>query len=427
MMAQDVNFTRQPTPEQREDRVLLERIRLGAKIVLVAATGAFFGELTLLAGERPGVSVVQGTNILAIALVLAFARSPVERMRNLALAFVAYATTTLCIGAVGILANDPITAILVLTVLALGASTFIPWGVPWQSLGVAVSTAVAIGVVVILAGQGPLLWMQNVAAVLATLAATIFVSHSLARQRAIIVRTEYEHLDTEASLRDATRILEREVEDHRRTEETLRLALRELDHRVKNTLATVQSVAYSTLAASQSREEFGRAFYGRIQAMARVHNALAARKWKGLDLRALVALVVDPYRPGADSVSIDCEGGSVSAGVARMLATALHELATNAAKYGALSTADGRVHIETRIVSPESPRLHLTWAEANGPAVTTPSRRGLGIKLIEEGIAYESGGTVTLQFQPSGVYCEIDIPLDAVSSSMRHATVPEPS
>ena len=114
-------------------------------------------------------------------------------------------------------------------------------------------------------------------------------------------------------------------------------------------------------------------------------------------------------------MSIECGGDSVSSDLVRILGMALHELATNAAKYGALSTGEGRVVLSSRCESREDePRLHIVWKEANGPAVEDPQRRGLGTKLIEEGLAYESGGTVNLAFLPSGVCCEIDVPLPAL-------------
>jgi two-component sensor histidine kinase len=191
----------------------------------------------------------------------------------------------------------------------------------------------------------------------------------------------------------------------------LRFTLRELDHRVKNTLATVQAVAQRTLESSRSPVEFADAFHGRVQAMSRVHEALAARKWDGLTMRELIELAVGPYRLHDDSISILCDEGFVSSDVARMLSVTLHELATNAAKYGALSTPAGYVHISSRIDTEDEPRLLIEWREANGPIVQNPTHRGLGRTLIEEGIAHEANGVVRLEFPSSGVCCEIDIPL----------------
>jgi two-component sensor histidine kinase len=189
--------------------------------------------------------------------------------------------------------------------------------------------------------------------------------------------------------------------------------MRELDHRVKNTLATVQSVADQTLRSSQSMSEFGPAFSGRIQAMARIHTALAGRRWEGLPLTELIELVVGPYRRHTDSVSIDSDGTFISSELVRVLGMALHELATNAAKYGALSTNEGRLAIWSRVDLDGAPRLRIHWSERGGPPVTEPSLRGFGVRLIEEALAYEFEGRVRLQFPGEGLRCEIDIPIPA--------------
>src|SRR5262249_34790320 len=171
------------------------------------------------------------------------------------------------------------------------------------------------------------------------------------------------------SLREANRRLEEEIHQHRRTEDALRFAVRELDHRVKNTLATVQAVADQTLRASSTMAEFSEAFHGRIQAIARIHTALASRRWEGLTLTALVQLVVGPYRHHAESVAVECDGTFVSSELVRVLGMALHELATNAAKYGALSTKEGRVAISSRFDSNGRQGLRICWSEHAGPRV----------------------------------------------------------
>ena len=401
------------TPEEAENRLLLERIRLAVRIVGAGVAAVFVGELILRPGERPGVSLVQLANLIVCVVILACLGAPAQRTRNLGLGFVAYVVTTVCTGAVGIFAHDATTATIVLIAVAFGAGTLVPWGPWWQLAGVVLTTGVAIWTVTAVV-QAPAFVLQNIGSILPTLTATIFVAHILRRQSALVARSEHERDTREATLRDANRRLEQEVEEHRRTEETLRFALRELDHRVKNTLATVQSVAQHTLESSQSRAEFSQAFHGRIQAMARIHTALAATKWKGLGLRELVELTVGPYQPHADSVWLECDRAAVSSDLVRPLGLALHELATNAAKYGALSTGEGRVALSSRLESTgDEPRLHIVWREANGPVVEEPQRRGLGTRLIQEGLAYESGGTVDLAFLPTGVCCEIDMPLSA--------------
>jgi two-component system CheB/CheR fusion protein len=100
---------------------------------------------------------------------------------------------------------------------------------------------------------------------------------------------------------------------------------------------------------------------------------------------------------------------------------ALHELATNAAKYGALSTSGGRVVVSSWTDAGTEPRLHVVWQELRGPRVVEPARRGLGTKLIDDALVYESGGTVALRFEPSGVRCEIDIPLPRAAAGAAEA------
>jgi two-component sensor histidine kinase len=120
---------------------------------------------------------------------------------------------------------------------------------------------------------------------------------------------------------------------------------------------------------------------------------------------------VGPYRHHQDSVSIDCNGTFVSSEHVRVLGMALHELATNAAKYGALSTDRGRVAVSSRVDDGRARRLRIIWTECNGPRVTQPTRRGFGTRLIEEAIAYELEGEVRLRFPTEGVRCELELPL----------------
>jgi two-component sensor histidine kinase len=283
---------------------------------------------------------------------------------------------------------------------------------PYAVLSVLLILITAIWTVSTVVESPRLFWVQNVGSVVPTLIATVFIAYALERQRKADLRAETEGNAREDRLRESNRRLEREVEQHRQTEEALRFALRELDHRVKNTLATVQSVADQTLRTTGSTREFGAAFSGRIQAMARIHTALAARRLEGLALRDLIELVVGPYRHGTASISVECDGTCMSSDQARVLGLTLHELATNAAKYGALSTKEGRVTVCSWVEPSSTPRLHLSWRESDGPAVCEPVHQGFGTKLIREALPYESGGFVDLQFSGDGLRCEIDFPLD---------------
>jgi two-component sensor histidine kinase len=390
---------------------LVDRIRLAGAIVIAGILVVFVGGWVRFGGEHWDISLVQTANLVIVALVLRSLRPPARHRENLLLAFTGYAVTALSVGVVGVLARDATTPVILLVAMALGVAALLPWGPRWQLAAVLVAVAVSVWTVATLVESPRLFWVQNIGSLLPTLTATILIAHVIGRERSLIVRTEHEHADKEARLSEVNRNLEREISEHRRTEETLRFTLRELDHRVKNTLATVQSVAHHTLDSSASLDEFGRAFHGRLQAMARIHGALAARKWEGLAFGELVELVVGPLRHHPESVSVQCDGAFVPTALARVLGMALHELATNAAKYGALSTGDGRVAVSSRLDPNGGPRLKIVWRESNGPAVGEPPRRGLGTKLIEEALVYESGGAVSLRFEPSGLCCELDIPL----------------
>lgn len=401
-------------PVEGADQLLLDRLRLGARLILAGVAIVFVGELVLRPGERPLVNFVQALNFVAVAAALRFLGEPSRRSFNLVLGFAAYAVTILATGAVGVVAGDATTPVVMFVGLAVVTATFVPWSPWWQLLGVVVSTATAIWTVATVVRLPRLFWLQNVGAVAPTLASTVVICHVLRRQRAAVERAQRERHSREESLLEANRRLETEIQEHQKTEDALRFAMRELDHRVKNTLATVQSVADQTLRSSGSMSKFGAAFYGRIQAMARIHTALAGRRWEGLTAAELIELVVGPYRRNTESVSIESDDTFLSSELVRVLGMALHELATNAAKYGALSTNEGRLAIWSRVESNGASRLRISWSERDGPLVGEPARRGFGMKLIEEALAYEADGRVDVQFPGQGLRCEIEVPVPPV-------------
>lgn len=201
-------------------------------------------------------------------------------------------------------------------------------------------------------------------------------------------------------------ISERKRADHRR-----QLTIRELHHRVKNTLATVQALAQHTSQSSTSLAGFLATFSGRIDALARMHAPLTEETSKDLGLRELLSLIVVPL--GARTENISIEGGdvAVSGSSVRPLGLAFHELATNSAKFGALSSDKGRVAVSWRTASAGHGRvLRILWAESGGPEVKMPSRRGFGSALIEEALPYELGGEAALDFPRAGLRCEMAVP-----------------
>ena len=201
-----------------------------------------------------------------------------------------------------------------------------------------------------------------------------------------------------------------DVTERQRAQRRQALMMQELDHRVKNNLAAVLSIAEHTRAHSDSLEAFAKAFEGRIKALARTHSALALTKWQGLELSELVRLTLEPYRTGEGGRLIVIDGPSMMlpARAAQPLCMALHELATNAVKYGSLSAAGGRVRISWRPLAPGG--FELSWIEAGGPTVAPPSRKGFGTSLVQGVIEYELGGRLQMEFAPAGLQCRIKLP-----------------
>jgi PAS domain S-box-containing protein len=207
-----------------------------------------------------------------------------------------------------------------------------------------------------------------------------------------------------------------DVTERKLAEEQQRVLVAELDHRVKNMLATVSVVATRTQDASASVADFVAAFEGRIKAMAIAHELLSVRRWQGLPLAELVRRELAPY---ATSKNTEIDGPEVilRAEAGQAMAVGLHELVTNAAKYGALSTDDGRVSIRwyCRLNGGAHVGLAFEWQEIGGPSVATPSNQGYGTSVIREIIPYELGGTAELTFAPEGVRCRLEIPVDSLS------------
>ncbi|MBP2231225.1 PAS domain S-box-containing protein [Azospirillum agricola] len=201
-----------------------------------------------------------------------------------------------------------------------------------------------------------------------------------------------------------------DVTGRKKAEERQLLLLEELNHRVKNTLAIVQSIASQTLRLVTTPAAFTESFQARLHALAQAHDLLTRQQWQGALLDELLTLTLGPYR-GADRVLIEGPPVMLSTGVAVSLHLAFHELATNAAKYGALSVQGGTVEVFWSVVERAGMALELVWRERGGPPVVPPSRRGFGSRLIERGLPYELDGKVSLDFDLAGVRCALVIPL----------------
>jgi two-component sensor histidine kinase len=212
---------------------------------------------------------------------------------------------------------------------------------------------------------------------------------------------------------------QREIAERREAERHRVLLINELNHRVKNTLATVQSIAAQTLRTSVNDGEARHRLDARLMALSDAHNLLTEHNWEGATLDRVADMALRPHRNDRED-RFDIQGPDlrVLPKTALALAMALHELATNASKYGALSNTSGRVQLHWQVAQEENgPRLHVVWSEKDGPPVTPPSRRGFGSRLIERGLAAELGGSVELTYPAEGVVCTINAPLPATATS----------
>ncbi|TAJ74809.1 MAG: GAF domain-containing protein [Phenylobacterium sp.] len=191
------------------------------------------------------------------------------------------------------------------------------------------------------------------------------------------------------------------------------LLVNELNHRVKNTMAIVQSLSAQTLRADRPTALARADFDSRLMALAGAHVLMTEAEWRSVSLRELVVRTTQPFAQGSGAARFHLDGpdATLPPKSAVAFALAVHELCTNAAKYGALSTGAGRVAIDWGLAeSPDGPRLRLSWRESGGPPVAEPARRGFGSRLLERGLAAELRGQVRLGFPPDGLVCEIDAP-----------------
>lgn len=202
-----------------------------------------------------------------------------------------------------------------------------------------------------------------------------------------------------------------DITDRRAAEERRALLMREVDHRAKNALAVVQATLRLTQASDL--ESFRAEVEGRVAAIARAQTLLADESWSGADLHALLEGGLAPFL-GGEKHRARLEGPRVTLppGAAQPFAMAVHELATNATKHGALSTCGGEVRVAWRLGDDPRDTLHLRWTEAGGPALPGPPvRRGFGSRVLEGTVRHQLGGTVTLHWEGTGLICEIELPL----------------
>jgi two-component sensor histidine kinase len=208
--------------------------------------------------------------------------------------------------------------------------------------------------------------------------------------------------------------ISQDITEQKQAEEQQRFFLDELNHRVKNTLTTVQSIASQTLRTTDSPTQFREAFEGRLLALSKTHNLLTRKSWREAELRDIAEQELAPYRkPGDERVVLNGPDVKLPARYAINLGLVLHELVTNAAKYGALSNNAGHLDVTWSVDgSPDRPQqLRIHWTETGGPPVAPPKRQGFGSRLIRRSIEGELGGYMVLNFAEAGVSYDISVPL----------------
>jgi PAS domain S-box-containing protein len=207
-----------------------------------------------------------------------------------------------------------------------------------------------------------------------------------------------------------------DITEHKQDARQRELLVAELSHRVKNTLASVVTIARQSYTPGTTVEAARAVFEGRVRALAQTHTRLAEADWEGVLLETMLSDELAPYRSEKSGIVLDGPAISFPPRVAVMLGMAFHELATNAAKYGALSQPGGRLRVGWRL---ENGALEVEWVESDGPPVPVPSRSGFGRLLLERALAADLKGSVKLEFPETGLCCRLSVPLDA--GAMRSA------
>jgi PAS domain S-box-containing protein len=208
-----------------------------------------------------------------------------------------------------------------------------------------------------------------------------------------------------------------DLTERRQAEERQRLLTHELEHRIKNTLAMVQAIVSQTLRGAPSTRAANVAISSRLVTLGRAHDILTQAHWAAAQIRTVVEGALAPHDPG-NRIRIAGPDLHLAAQAALSLALTLHELATNAAKYGALSNQMGQVDVTWEVVEQEARRiLRLRWEETGGPPVMEPMRKGFGSRLIERSLSSEAGGQARMDFAPTGLVCTIETPLGSMPTA----------
>ena len=216
--------------------------------------------------------------------------------------------------------------------------------------------------------------------------------------------------DTDGSVVGASKIA-RDVTLEKHAQHQREVLINELNHRVKNTLATVQSIAYQSMRYATTMEAFGETFNARLLALSKTQDLLTTGNWIRAPLRDLVANELAPFRSESNAVNLSGSDVQLKPRMLMALGMLIHELTTNAVKYGALSVPGGHVDVTWQTdFACSGGQLHLFWVELDGPSIDQPpTRRGMGSRLLET-VVDGLGGTCNLQYAATGVRCVIDVP-----------------
>ena len=215
-------------------------------------------------------------------------------------------------------------------------------------------------------------------------------------------------------------VIARDIRLRREAEGRAELLMGELNHRVKNVLTVVSILVMQSARANDTIAAFSDELQGRLRAMANAHDLVGGAMLSAVPLAAMVSMELAPYQNAGPSITITGPAVLLTAQAALAMSMAIHELATNAAKYGSLSTPAGSLTVEWSLAATPSPgddaavprTLTMIWTEAGGPEVTPPARRGFGSTLIERVLAHDNQATVDREFRPSGIRCTIVLPID---------------
>jgi PAS domain S-box-containing protein len=208
-----------------------------------------------------------------------------------------------------------------------------------------------------------------------------------------------------------------DISYRKQAESQRELLLAELNHRVKNTLAVVQSVAHQTFRDNQTSPDARAAFEGRLVALATAHNLLTQANWKGASLERVASDVLQVRDANQERVTLMGPDVALQPKEALAIAMALHELCTNATKYGALSNAKGHVSVEWAWMDVPN-GLRLVWRERSGPPVKPPTRRGFGSRLVERTVEQDLDGEIAMDFREDGLICSMEAHLPRLAGGL---------